>query len=182
MRFVWIIVAVVVLAGVYLWSAMPTQAPQGEDRETYRNADYSLSFNYPNTYALQERDVGDGHRYHYSITLIDKDALANIPQDGEGPPAITIDIFQNNLDQLSVEEWIRGTNFSNFKLSPDGKLSSTTIAGAPAFLYTWDGLYRGESMVFSHRDNIVMLSVMYLSPSDQIRADFIKFRSTIQLR
>ncbi|MBI4093585.1 hypothetical protein HY417_01355 [Candidatus Kaiserbacteria bacterium] len=182
MRFVWgILVLIVVLAGVYLWFGASTEAPQTVERETFDSATYGISFKYPSTYALQEREIGDGHRYHYAITLIDKKALANIPQNGEGPPVIAIDIFQNNLDQLSIEEWVRGTSFSNFKLSPDGRIASTSIASVPALLYAWDGLYLGESMVFSHRDNIVMLSVTSLAREDKIREDYFNLRRTVSL-
>lgn len=182
MRLVWgILVLIIVLTGVYLWMVASTEAPQTLVMETFDNATYGISFKYPSTYALQEREVGDGHRYHYMITLIDKEALANIPQNGEGPPAITVDIFQNNLDQLSIEEWIRGTNFSNFKLSPDGAISSTTVASAPSLSYTWDGLYRGRSIVFVHDNNIVMISVTLLTPQDQIVGDFDQIVSSVAL-
>lgn len=175
-------ILVAVALGSYVWYAKGNpQVSDGTERLTYTNAAYGISFEYPNTYELQEREVGDGHRYHYSITLIDKEALANIPQNGEGPPTVNVDIYQNNLDQLSIETWVRGTNFSNFKLSPDGLLASTNIAGVPALSYTWDGLYRGESVVFTHKENVVMLSVTYLAQDDQIRRDFGRVYSSMNV-
>ncbi|MBI2610318.1 hypothetical protein HYW60_00050 [Candidatus Kaiserbacteria bacterium] len=173
-----IFVLLIVVIGAYL--LFGTRSPSVEGAR-YANATYGISFEYPSAHALQEREVGDAHRYHYSITLIDKEALATLPQNGEGPPTISVDIFQNNLDQLSIEQWVRGTNFSNFKLSPDGLLASTTVAGVPALSYTWDGLYRGESTVFTHKDNVIMLSVTYLSRDDQIRADFARVLSSLTL-
>lgn len=179
-------VLIVALVGVYMLIASPPETFQIDDFEMYENAIYDISFAYPSTYALQEREVGDGHRYHYSITLIDKETLANVPQNGEGPPSITIDIFQNNLDKLSIEDWVRGTSFSNFKLSPDGRLASSTVANAPALSYTWDGLYRGESVVFAHpgaagKDNIIMLSVTSLTHEDSIRSNFAMLLASISL-
>ncbi|MDO8552636.1 MAG: hypothetical protein Q7S01_03870 [bacterium] len=171
-----LIVAVLIIAGSMYFFARETPAPapfEGEKSTTqYTNGQYGLSFEYPSTYVLQEKEVGNGERMHYSIVLLDREWLANIPEGGEGPPAISVDIFQNDIEQMKVEDWIRGTNFSNFKLSPDGNLSTTTVAGREAYTYRWDGLYQAESYVFSHKDNIVMFSVTFNAPEDQIRSEF----------
>lgn len=178
-----ILTLMVVVAGAYV--LLTPQVPPGEaapTMQTYMSPAYGIVFAYPDTYALQEREVGNGERYHYTITLIDKEALANVPQNGEGPPAITIDIFQNNLDQLGIEAWVRGTSFSNFKLSPDGLISSTAVAGVPALTYAWDGLYRGESVVFAHNDNILMAGVQFLDRTDQIVTDFYSLLASLELK
>lgn len=182
-----VIVLLILLAigGGYLWYTGQSSDTSG-DVSTYTNASYGISFKYPNTYASQERELGNGERYHYAIALIDKKALANIPQNGEGPTSITMDVFQNALDQLSVEQWIRGSGDSNFKLSPGGVLTAKTVAGVPAFSYVVDGLYRNDVVVFAHpgragKGNIIMLSVSYFSPKDQIRADFAGVLSSIAL-
>ena len=166
--------------GVYVFMSAPWQRPVPPP-STYSSSVYGISFSYPDAYALEEREAGNGERYRYVITLIDKGALANVPQDGEGPPAISIDIFQNNLDKQKVEEWIRGNSYSNFKLPPDGALASTTVAGRDAYAYRWDGLYRGESVVFAHKDNIIMASVTYLSPEDAIHSDFLQILASLAL-
>jgi len=166
--------------GAYVFRSAPWERP-APPPSTYSSSIYGISFSYSDTYALLEREAGNGERYHYVITLIDKDALANVPADGEGPPAISIDIFQNNLEKQKVEEWIRGNSFSNFKLSPDNALASTTVAGTEAYAYTWDGLYRGESTVFAHKENIIMMSVTSLSPADAIRADFSDILASLAL-
>jgi len=183
---VWIFILLVLAVGGYLYFADTAVAPTGEPNieemmQQYQNTTYGISLAYPNTYALQEREVGNGERAHYSITLIDKVALANAPQNGEGPPAITIDIFQNDIDQLLINEWVQGSSFSNFKLSPDGVLASTTLAGAPALTYTWDGLYRGKSFVAAHKGNIVMVSGQFLAAEDEIVSDFNAVVSSLKL-
>ena len=175
-----ILLVLVALGGGYFWYTGQPSGTSG-DVATYTNAGYGISFTYPNTYALQEREVGNAERYHYAIVLTDKKALANIPQNGEGPTAIVMDVFQNSLDQLSVEEWIRGSNSSNFKLSPNDVLTPKTVAGAPAFSYVVDGLYRNDVVVFAHKGNIVMLSVSYFSSQDQIRADFAGVLSSVSV-
>lgn len=174
----WIFFIVIVALGSYLLlgSSIPDQ-----NVAVYSSDRYGISFEYPKTYVIDEREVGDSHRSHYSITLFEQKALENMPQNGEGPTAITIDIFQNDLDALSIDQWVRGTSYSNFKLSQDGLIATTSLARVPALSYTWDGLYRGESVVFAHAGAIVMLSVTSLTPQDNIRADFTKLLDSISL-
>lgn len=153
-----------------------------EFTQLYENSAYGISFRYPDTYSLLEEGTGTGERYRYTIVLVDKEALANLPQNGEGPPTITFEFFQNDLDQITIEDWIRGTSFSNFKLSLDGVLKHATVGNAPALSYTWDGLYPAETTVFAHKSNIIMASVTFLTPDDHIRDDFKNILTTMELR
>ena len=168
------VVLIVLVAGAYLLYAPTAEAPAAPtvSSETYANEMYSISFSYPGTYVLEEREVGNGERYHYAIILMDKVAAANIPQNGEGPPTINVDIFQNNLDNLTISEWIKNDSRSNFKLAFNGAFAPVSVGGYDALAYTWDGLYSGHSVVFEHGGNIVMLTVTYLSPDDAILSDF----------
>ena len=171
---------VAMLGGVYWYAESPKKlAP--ENTVYYTNPTYGISFSYPDTYELVEQDIGSGERRRYVIALADKEALSRAPQNGEGPPSITFDIFQNNIDNTSIENWIRGTNFSNFKLNLDGELSPTSVGRARALSYTWDGLYRSQSIVFEHNENIVMSTVGYLSAQDEIVRDFTYILSTVEL-
>lgn len=149
--------------------------------KTYQNSTYGISFKYPDTYVVQEREVGNSERYHYAITLVDKIALKNLPQASEGPPTINIDIFQNDLDNLAPENWVKNTNESNFKISLDGVLTATSIAGSDAVSYFWDGLYRGQSVVTAHGKNMYMFTVTYNATGDPIRADFSQMLSSVTL-
>ena len=177
------ILVLVLLIGGSVWYMNRTSvAPSVEEGNVlYTNPTYNISFQYPDRYELREREVGTQERYHYSVTLIDKEAFPEIPQNGEGPPVIAVDVFQNDLDTLLIEQWVHGTNDSNFKLSPDDALTSTTVAGAPALSYTWDGLYRGKSVVLSHRDSIIVLSVQWLTEEDAIIKDFADLLTSLEL-
>jgi hypothetical protein len=137
----------------------------------YSNAEYGFSFQYPDSLVLQEREAGNGERRHTSITLMDKEALANVPSAGEGPPSVSIDVFQN-LERSSVISWIRGSNESNFKLSHSGTIATTTIADQLAFQYEWDGLYRGESVATARGNAIIVISGTYLNLDDAIRSHY----------
>ncbi len=142
----------------------------------FENTEYGISFKYPSSYAVEEHHFADRH----SIVLADKEALAQAPQSGEGPTTITFDIFDNPKG-LTPSEWVRQNSASNFQLSPNGVLASTTQSGAEAVAYVWDGLYRGESYVFADEDDIVMASVTMLESDDEIRAAFERILRSLVL-
>jgi hypothetical protein len=158
---------------------------ESEESETssyinYINNEYGISFSYPNTYVLNEIDAdGSGMRKRHIITLINKSDLP-IPVNGEGPTAITIDIYQNNLDKQTTEQWIKNTNASNFKLS-DGNIATTTINDIPALSYRWSGLYEGTTVVTSNDNWVYVISVTYMEMGAQIIQDFVKIKNTIKL-
>jgi HAMP domain-containing protein len=151
--------------------------------QTYASSTYGIRFTYPDTYVLSERDEGNAaERTHHVIVLTDRSALSLTPENGEGPPTITIAVFGNAHERLTPESWIKNVSASNFKLSPDNTLATTTIASSTAYTYTWDGLYRGESAVLTHGSDIIMLSVTSLDSADRIRDDFIDMLSTFTLQ
>lgn len=157
---------------------MATTTPQLEIN-TYRSDAYGISFTYPEGYVLTEAERGDGHRGHYSIVLMQQEDLP-LPKNGEGPPAVTIDIYQNNLDQMSLVAWLTTTNALNYKQG-DGTYASTTVAGTEAIVNRWSGLYEGETTAFLHKDNLVAVSVTYFTPEDQIIDDYRGTISSLQL-
>lgn len=178
-------VLILIMLGLLLFVDSDIKKAENEQHKVYSNPKYGISFEYPDNYFLKEGEAGNGERYHYNITLVE-DTPGNREMlsgkvAGEGPTAITVDIFQNNLDNLSVEQWIRTTSFSNFKLS-DEKLGTTTVGGSAALSYSWDGLYRGDSLIFAHKENIVMLSATYLTAEDAILRDFSGIVSTFELK
>jgi len=136
---------------------------------TYLNTEYGFSFDYPDTYQVDERVIDNVNRIHKVIILLPKGFIP--PEGGEGPTTINLDIYQNNLDKLSIERWVKETSNSNYKLG-DGKLTSTSVDGLDALTYNWDGLYRGQTIVFAYKDNIYAMSVTYMTSDDQILKDF----------
>lgn len=181
--FIGLIVAVVLAAGGYwLLSDQAVQVPMpgtsttttstpGGNLKSYISSEYGIEFRYPSTYELSERDLpGSAQRRHHVVTLVRALDLP-APQGGEGPPAITVEMIQNDLDDQTTEEWIRNSSASNFKQS-DGILSTTTIAGQQSRTYTWDGLYRGDTTVIARPAYIYAFTVTYLTPEDAIRRDF----------
>jgi hypothetical protein len=122
---------------------------------------------------------GSEMRKHHVITLMRKEDLP-LPERGEGPPAITIDIYQNNLDKQTTEGWIRNSRESNFKLG-EGRLASTTISGFPALSYRWSGLYEGSTIVLAEPNLIYAFTVTYLEMGAPIVQDFVALREGVQI-
>jgi hypothetical protein len=152
----------------------------------YSSAAYGLAFSYPAKYFVTEYDSGTPQRSRHSIVLLEdtpftRDLVAGKVPGTEAPPGITVDIFDNALDRTALRAWVEGNANSNFKLSIDGKLASTSIHGKEALSYTWDGLYRGDSVVVAHKSNIIMFSVTYHSPDDEVRDDFENVLSSVEL-
>jgi len=160
---------VIALGGYMLYQSI---AAQNANKTEFSSTEHAVAFAYPEHYILNERDEGERH----TITLLEQ---APDPNASEGPPAITVDIFPNT-EGLTASDWVERTPASNFQLSPDGTLASSTVGGSEAVAYVWDGLYRGESYVFTHENRIYMLSVTYLDADDQIREDFTELLQSLR--
>ncbi len=192
-----IIVALIIIAVGGFWyfglrgseSVVPTPSPnpQTSTDKTYSSVKYGIEFTYPANYYLEEKELGNAERTHAAIILTEDTEENRAVREGrspgrEGPTAITVEIFQN-LEENSIDKWIRGMNNSNFKLSPDGKLTSTTIGtNIQGLTYRWSGLYEGQSVGILHKDNVILLSVTFLTPEDQIRKDFEKVTQSVKLK
>lgn len=175
-----LIAAVAIIGSIFSFTKGPGdegREPSLNTRKSYSNDIYGINFEYPANYFLEEREVGTGERGHYQIMLTEDTEENRRLRQGEatiareGPTAITIDFYQNNIEKLELYKWLTETNQSNFKLS-DGSYMSLTQSGKEAVSYTWDGLYTGDTVALLYKDNIVALSVTYLGPDDEIRKDF----------
>ena len=140
-----VVIGVALAAFLYL---RPTQEVSSD--KTYRSETYGISFTYPAKYFVQEMST-TGERIQATIVLMEDTpenrglAAGNLSDGRGGPPTITIGIYQNNLDKYTAESFIRGTNFSNFKLS-DGILTPYAVGGLSGFAYHASGLYENENV------------------------------------
>lgn len=169
-----IVLAIAIVgAGAYAFFAKKALSPTDDLREgqasadeRYTSAEHGLSFSYPMGYVLTEQEVGSGQEAHHQIMLVRAgDEIA--PEGGEGPAAVTIDIYENRRGTGSAKDWMTKTDQSNFRLGP-GTYEETDVDGEPAYAYAWSGLYEGRTTVLAHGNDIVAISVTYLSPSDDL--------------
>ncbi len=171
------VLILVLLVAVTIYLALTTKKA---DILKYSSDEYGILFYYPKDYVLTEIDApGSGMRKHHIITLIQKKDLPP-PVGGEGPVSINIDIYQNNLDKQTTEDWIRNTSESNFKLG-EGRLSSTTIGSFPALSYRWSGLYEGTTIVTAQPNWVYVFSVTYLEMGEQIIQDFVTIKDSVKI-
>lgn len=160
------------------WVSMKNPIPE-KSTKTYESQIFGLKFSYPAYYFLEEKNIEAGHT---AIILTEDTEENRAVREGEmpgreGPTAITFDIYENP-SQLSPLEWVEESRASNFHISK-GEYEEIYVAGKPSISYSFDGLYQADSVVLSHRGNILMLTAMYLEPSDQIRKDFYEIIKTL---
>lgn len=174
-----IIAIIVIIIGAFLFFyPLEKQASLA----TYASLEYGLSFSYPQKYAVAENTY-TGERLQHAVVLFEdtpanRDILFGTNKGTEGPPTITITIFQNNLDNYTLESFVEDTNFSNFKLS-DGNKTEIAVAGNPAWRYRATGLYENDNVVVVRPEYVYMFTVFFNSPNDQIRQDFDEILKTI---
>lgn len=183
-----IVVALLLVKSNEPWPVVENQTPDVNQVQKYESAKYGISFNYPETYYLEEKDTSTGARYRYDIILTEDTEenrqLRNNPTSTpprEGPVAITVSLHQNYLDNQSIAEWVKGSSFSNYKLRSNDQFATTSVAGTEAVSYDWSGLYEGRSYVFEHNGYIVMASVTFLTPEDRIVKDFDNIIESLKL-
>jgi len=167
-------IALLVLLGVGVFFMLGREStPSGpKPMKNYFNQEYGITFDYPEGYLLSEQDLdGSAQRKRHVITLIrEEDSPA--PKDGEGPPAISIMIVQNNLDKQTTRQWVEGSADSNFKQSPDQGTAEVKVGGVSGLVYRWDGLYQGETTAVATPKWIYAFSVTFNKEDDDIVADY----------
>lgn len=152
--------------------------------KTYSNSTYGVSFEYPDTYYITEQQLTDPRiATGVAVTLLEKGVT--FPEFGDGPTAITLNIYNQALVDIPNENpldvWIRSSPFSNFKTATVVAPTQVTLASLDARTYTWDGLYPGTSVVTGNNKNIFMFSVTYNGQTDTMKQqDFAKILTTVR--
>lgn len=97
------------------------------DWQIYRNEQYSLTFQYPPTYAIRVRENTSNPSQFLRISLLTPHAVGS-PLEDRIPPAFAVDIYDNSV-RRSIKEWLeeRGLPPDNSRFS----ISAVTIGGLP---------------------------------------------------
>ena len=163
------IAAVIIMLAVAVSGYLLIQNLKGLGPGKYNSEAAGIEFTYPNNYLLAEHREGGGAR-DWDVVILTEENDLPIPQNSEGPPSIVMIVFEN-VENQSLEDWIHGSAFSNFKLS-DEKLSSTTVGGEEALAYRYSGLYESDAVVVEHSARVYFFSAGWITEEDQIRRDF----------
>ncbi|MDP2705412.1 MAG: hypothetical protein U1D31_00930 [Patescibacteria group bacterium] len=180
-----ILVLLLIVGGaVYFFLSRGGLPASLSDVKTYISDTFGFSFSYPTKYFLEEKEVGNGERYHYTIILTEDTEENRLVREGlapgrEGPIAITFDAYQNDIDARTLQQWIEGTNDSNYKLAK-GPYVATSVGGKTAVTYEWSGLYEARTVAVLLDTVIFSITVTYISPEDEILKDFSGILETVQ--
>jgi hypothetical protein len=169
-------VIALILVGLYLIFASRTGEVESETN-LYSRAEYGITFEVPDGYRVMEMSYGASNRHSIILSKAD---ISTIPEGSEGPTAISFDIFTEPSSE-TIEGWVRDNNISNFNLN-GGSFERVSVDDTSAISYNWDGLYRGRSIAFIHRDNVVIVSGTYLEEGDDVYLAFDRVVSSIRLR
>lgn len=168
-----ILIALVLVSGI-VFLLRPSDVPK--ESNLYMSEASGIEFSYPARYFIAHESSVTGERNQRAIVLAEDTAenrsLFSDPNSAtEGPPTITIMLFQNNLDNYSAQSFVESNSFSNFKLS-DGKTTDIIVGGGTGLRYDATGLYENKNVVVARPDYVYMFTVFFNAPTDQIIADF----------
>jgi hypothetical protein len=168
-----IIIAIVILAGLFaIFSGVLK-----ENGQVFDSAVMPLSFKYPEGYHMEERAT--------TITIMREEDYQSIlrgeREGGEGPPVISISLYDNPSNP-SPRSWTEQyPQLSNYSLRTS-EISETTLAGFPAVTYTADGLYPSRNIVGSDDIRIYHVSGQYLEQDSPIYRDFEPLVNSIEFK
>lgn len=155
----------------------PPQPPRYESLwQSYKSDKFGFEFKYPKQYFVEEKEVKSIIGMHTAVILTEDTEENRMLREGKlvgraGPVAITVDIYSNSSDRLTPEEWTRKRSDSNFKLS-DGVLTKIHVDGRVAVYYSWEGLYKSNTVVTASGPYMFVITGSYIHSDDQIRGYF----------
>lgn len=167
-----IIALAVLVSGYLVWNNTKGTGPK-----EFFSSQAKLIFTYPGNYVLTEHEEGSSER-EWSVVILTDQNSPPPPENSEGLPSIVVVVF-DNLEGQTLEEWIRGSAFSNFKLS-DETLASTTVGGEPALAYRYSGLYENDAVAVIANDKIYFFAAGWITELDQIRQDFQNILTSVE--
>ncbi|HEY4522718.1 MAG TPA: hypothetical protein VJH91_03765 [Candidatus Paceibacterota bacterium] len=145
---------------------------------TYTNSELGIEFDYragPSGYVVEEMTPSDASAGLVRTIVLkrteDKQNEGAIPVGGEGPPTITIHVFENTKKQFPRAWADTHIQYSNMNLS-QGDAADAVVGGGSAIRYMSDGLYASENVVVAHGDNVYVITGMFIDVDSDIRRDF----------
>ncbi len=164
------------LFGVDSISGTPS-TPEEQSYKRFQSDQFGITFDYSNAYDLNETGSSDGSAAH-AITLVDREAGAQVPENGEGPTSINVVIIPTT--ETDVRTWMRNSTGSNIELL-GGEIASTTVDGTAAARYMTDGLYATDNVALIHNGRAYVFSVGWITREDKIVSDFEQLLTTVDL-
>ncbi len=151
----------------------------------YVSETYGFQFNYPvgaDGYLLAEPIVASPAEGAAKTILLvhadDVELYTNPPIGGEGPPAISIYVF-NNINKQRPQAWAEAQlAYSNLGLALS-EIEETTVDGALAIRYRADGLYPSNTTVITNGSWVYVVSGSYRDETAPTYRDYDTLLSSI---
>lgn len=160
--------------GMLTNDAFTPSQEQNVSFETYLNSAYGIAFQYPSNLYLSARESGTPERPQLGIVLVEdtetnREYIAGTAATvGEGPTAITVDVYPNP-ENLTAKDWAaKETTWS----VANAEAVPVNVNGAEGVVYTWSGLYEGRTVILTKESKAYVFSVTWLTPEDQLLKDF----------
>lgn len=136
-----------------------------------------LSLELPAGYRVEERPT--------TITIMREEDYQSILRGeragGEGPPVISISLY-DNPNNPSPRTWaVQYPQLSNYNLRTS-EIGETTLSGFPAITYSADGLYPSRNIVGSDNVRIYYINGQYLDRDSDIYRDFDEIVESIKFK
>lgn len=194
-KFIVALVALTVLVGVFLvFNTYIYQErldneiiPELPERDVYLNqfqdSSVEVAFDYldgPDGYVIDDLSAFVGEelqgiefvKLYRIMNAKEKFELENSEGGREGPPAIQLMVFRNNLNQ-SASAWVDAfPAFSNIEMVLGEVDRDVVVGGANAVRYTTDGLYQTENVVVASGGYMYHFAGSYLEQRSLIHQDF----------
>lgn len=159
-----------------------------QDYQTYTNTTSGIMFEYktaPDGYVVDDLSSFIGIEDTSVIQVLrvmnerEKIELENSEGGREGPPVITVMVFENNMKQ-TASQWVDATpRYSNIQLALGEVDRDAVVAGANAVRYRTDGLYQADNVVVAHGAYMYHFIGAFLEEDSIIHQDFKKLVDSV---
>lgn len=184
-----IVLLVVIAVGFYLFGqddsvVVPEDGEVVVNEQVVKDTETGIQFEYPVGYHLDEvrptEDFGDNFIKAYILMLeSDRQRLQEEEVPTEGPPTISISIFEN-VNNQQAGMWVEDNpDLSNITLART-ETSDTIVGGANAVQYRADGLYASNVAVIAHGGYIFIVAGGYIDEQSPTYQDFNDILESIE--
>ncbi len=181
-----ILVVVIVIAVWYFTTRTDTPKTQQVSTvqyATFSDGDLGLEFKYPagpDGYVLSRGpSLSISSAHIQTLILFQEEDVGKMPEGGEGPPGILIQVFENTKKQ-TAEVWANENMVhSNINLKM-GEVGKTKVGDIEAISYMSDGLYASENVVIAHDGKVYIVTGQFLDRESDLRRDFAPLVASIR--
>lgn len=161
-----------IVAGFQYWARIYQAPPENQPTATaplvYDSVQDGITFSYPAHYTLQLHELDITTMTGKYLTLIPSEA--QIPVGGEGPPSITVGIFENP-QKTPLADWLKIITNGAPMPASGWDFAEGTVAGENAIAYTATGLYESDNVAVAHGTRVYLFSASWMTRDEATLKD-----------